>query len=257
MLVTGIFGGTKVLQQFLSCKKTYECVALFGCSTDTYDAVGKILCRAPHQHITKEAVEEALNAFRGDIMQKPPMYVLSSASTNSLFGTVELTANDIVPCFSYSALHHKGKRFYEYAREGKPLPIEIQARPVTVDSIELLDFTTDHTYDYPREDASEEDKIVGKALQEQKRLDGAEAEQNLDRAVKRAGGGLEVNGEPLAKRRKPKDGETATTTVGDVAAPDGAADNATPETPGEPRPVAVKVRMTVASGFYVRSFVHE
>lgn len=85
VLVTGIFSGTKVLQQFLSCKKTYECVALFGCSTDTYDAVGKIMCRAPHQHITREAVEEALNAFRGDIMQKPPMYVPSSMSINATF----------------------------------------------------------------------------------------------------------------------------------------------------------------------------
>lgn len=85
VLVTGIFSGTKVLQKFLSCKKTYECVALFGCSTDTYDAVGKIMCRAPHQHITREAVEEALNAFRGDIMQKPPMYVFSSASINASF----------------------------------------------------------------------------------------------------------------------------------------------------------------------------
>lgn len=85
MLVTGIFSGTKVLQQFLSCKKTYECVALFGCSTDTYDAVGKILSRAPHQHITREAVEGALNGFRGDIMQKPPMYVLSSAPVDASF----------------------------------------------------------------------------------------------------------------------------------------------------------------------------
>lgn len=76
VLVAGIGGATKVLQQFISCRKSYEAVALFGCSTDTYDAEGKILDRAPHQHITKEAVEEALCTFRGDIMQKPPMYTL-------------------------------------------------------------------------------------------------------------------------------------------------------------------------------------
>lgn len=75
VLVTGIGGATKVLQQFISCRKSYEAVALFGCSTDTYDAEGRVLRRAPYQHITRETVEEALNAFRGDIMQKPPMYV--------------------------------------------------------------------------------------------------------------------------------------------------------------------------------------
>lgn len=198
-------------------------------------------------------------------MQKPPMYVLSSAGASfslerGCHGTrlKNPQANDIIPCQSYSALHHKGKRFYEYAREGKPLPIEIQARPVTVDSIELLDFTTDHAYSYPREDASEEDKIVGKALQEQGGVGGsrAEAEQILDRAVKRVGGS-EANDEPLPKRRKPEDGGTATATTEDDTAPSGAASNAAPAIPEEPRPVAAKVRMTVTSGFYVRSFVHE
>lgn len=69
--------------------------------------------------------------------------------------------------------------------------------------------------------------------------------------MKRVGGG----DEPLAKRRKPKDGGVATATAGDAAAPGYVAANAA--TPEEPRPVAIKVRMTVASGFYVRSFVHE
>lgn len=86
---------------------------------------------------------------------------------------------------------------------------------------------------------------------------GAEAGQPLDRVVKRVGGGSEVNDEPLPKRRKPEDGETIATTVADVAVPDGTAANTAPATPETPRPVAVKVRMTVGSGFYVRSFVHE
>lgn len=75
--------------------------------------------------------------------------------------------------------------------------------------------------------------------------------------MKRAGGGSEVNDEPLPKRRKPEDGETITTTVAGVAAPGGTAANAALAIPETPRPVAVKVRMTVGSGFYVRSFVHE
>lgn len=125
--------------------------------------------------------------------------------------------------------------------------------------IELLDFTTDHTYEYPKEDASEEDKIVGKALLEQKVVDNAEAEteQSPDRVVKRAGGESETSDEPLAKKRKPEDCEMVTTIAGDVDVPGVAAANATPGKSEEPRPVAVKVRMTVGSGFYVRSFVHE
>lgn len=125
--------------------------------------------------------------------------------------------------------------------------------------IELLDFTTDHTYEYPKEDASEEDKIVGKALLEQKVVEdaGAETKRSPDRAVKRAGDESETSDEPLAKKRKPEDCEMVTTMAEDVDVSGVAAANATPGKSEEPRPVAVKVRMTVGSGFYVRSFVHE
>lgn len=83
------------------------------------------------------------------------------------------------------------------------------------------------------------------------------AGQNLDRAVKRVGDGSETDDEPLTKRRKPEDGEITTTTTEDDTALDGAASNAALAMPEESKPVAVKVRMTVTSGFYVRSFVHE
>lgn len=74
--------------------------------------------------------------------------------------------------------------------------------------------------------------------------------------MKRVGDGSEANDEPLPKRRKPE-GETATTTTEGDTALESAAPNVAPAIPEEPRPVAVKVRMTVTSGFYVRSFVHE
>ena len=48
-------------------------------------------------------VEESLEQFRGKIMQRPPLY---------------------------SALRMDGKRLYEYAREGKDVPREIEQRPV-------------------------------------------------------------------------------------------------------------------------------
>src|SRR5205814_919711 len=56
VLITGIGKGTKLLKQFLDCTKTYEAVVLFGVSTDTYDTEGKILAKAPYEHITKAKV---------------------------------------------------------------------------------------------------------------------------------------------------------------------------------------------------------
>jgi tRNA pseudouridine55 synthase len=52
-----------------------------------------------------------------------------------------------------------GKPLYEYAREGKPLPRPIDARKVTVHSLELLSFTPDtHEYRPPSASLSADEK---------------------------------------------------------------------------------------------------
>lgn len=73
VLIAGVGRGTKRLSEFLDCTKEYEATAIFGANTDTYDYEGKITTRKPYGHITREVVEGMLDAFRGDIMQKPPM----------------------------------------------------------------------------------------------------------------------------------------------------------------------------------------
>lgn len=73
VLVVGVGSGTKQLNQFLGGLKEYEATCVFGTVTDSYDAVGKILRRAPLNHITRESVEKALIDFRGEIKQQPPM----------------------------------------------------------------------------------------------------------------------------------------------------------------------------------------
>jgi tRNA pseudouridine55 synthase len=78
VLIAGIGAGTKKLQDFLVCTKTYEATAMFGAGTDTYDSEGKVIAWANWEGITREKVEEALGQFRGDIMQKPPMWVVPS-----------------------------------------------------------------------------------------------------------------------------------------------------------------------------------
>ena len=76
LLIVGIGSGTKKLNQFLGGWKECEAICVFGTITDSYDADGKILQRTPIEHITKAKVEEALEGFRGDILQQPPMYLI-------------------------------------------------------------------------------------------------------------------------------------------------------------------------------------
>ena len=46
VLIMGVGKGTKRLQGFLECTKSYEATILFGAATDTYDTLGKVLRRA-------------------------------------------------------------------------------------------------------------------------------------------------------------------------------------------------------------------
>ena len=43
-----------------------------------------------------------------------------------------------------------GRRLYEYAREGLSLPKDIQARSIRIDSLSLLNFTTNHNFQIPK-----------------------------------------------------------------------------------------------------------
>ena len=133
VLIVGVGRGTKELGKFLECTKTYECVVLFGAATDSYDAVGKIVSKADYTHVTRELVEEKLNHFRGDIMQKPSVF---------------------------SALKIDGKKMYEYARQGKDIP-PVAARPVTVEKLELVEWLEpgSHDFAWPKEEVDD----VGKA----------------------------------------------------------------------------------------------
>jgi len=73
VLIIGIGSGTKLLHQNLSGTKEYEAVCVFGTVTDSYDAEGKILRQEPTAQITKDKVLEALQHFKGEILQQPPM----------------------------------------------------------------------------------------------------------------------------------------------------------------------------------------
>lgn len=132
VLVVGIGKGTKRLSEFLDCVKEYKTTCLLGCETDSYDSEGAQVRVAPWRHVTRERVESALDAFRGDIMQTPPIF---------------------------SALKMDGKPLYHYARNGIPLPRPIEKRPITVHSIEVVEWKgSDHSFNFPEKKFTEEEK---------------------------------------------------------------------------------------------------
>lgn len=102
------------LIEYLDDEKEYLAQISFGKSTDTYDLDGEATFECDSK-ITKEDVIEGLKSFEGEILQTPPIY---------------------------SALKVKGKKLYEYARSGQE--VEIEARKVTIEKIELKSFDADN-----------------------------------------------------------------------------------------------------------------
>lgn len=112
VLVVGVGSGTKELQGFLSGSKRYTAGVKLGFQTDTLDMEGNITETKPFDHVTMDAIEDAIPKFTGKIMQIPPIY---------------------------SALKKDGKKLYEQARAGKTAEdIGIQAREVNIYDIKLL-----------------------------------------------------------------------------------------------------------------------
>jgi tRNA pseudouridine55 synthase len=116
LLVLAVGGATRLLRFVQASRKEYIATALFGVATDSLDADGAVLSREP-MPVTEDQMEAALDRFRGDIVQVPPMV---------------------------SARKVEGKRLYELAREGQV--VEREARSVTIDEIAIIDFAPS---DYP------------------------------------------------------------------------------------------------------------
>ncbi|RDW62998.1 pseudouridine synthase PUS4 [Aspergillus mulundensis] len=247
VLVAGVGKGTKFLNSFLGCTKSYETVVIFGAETDTYDVSGKIVRRAPYEHITREAVEKALEQFRGKIMQRPPIF---------------------------SALRVQGKKLYEYAREGKEPPIEIQSRPVEVTDLRVVEWYEPgtHEYKWPEKEAPADEKAVAeKLLAKDDSLPVATAAADADASSKRKSPPVEGSKGDEATSDTSAVKKQKVSTEGDAAPAPEKSDvpeaeeektaETKPESPEEskplPPPPAVKITMTVSSGFYVRSLAHD
>ena len=270
VLIVGVGKGTKHLGKFLECTKSYECVVLFGAATDSYDAVGKVVSRAPYDHVTRDLVEEKLAQFRGNIMQKPSIF---------------------------SALKVDGKKMYEYAREGGHVP-EVAARAVEVKELELIEWLEPGSHDFKLPDQEVgltekegAEKLMGIRAEDatiselnargRKRSRSPENEvENVQGQPKKPrtasepamSGALPVgnaqqigtaretarsDGEPAASdTQPPPESETATPLLLDSATK-----TSLPQSPSrsqsKTQPPAARLRMTVTSGFYVRSLCHD
>ncbi len=107
VLVVMLGGATRFIEFIPSHDKAYEATFRLGITTDTLDSEGTVLTQI-ETAFTKAQVEAALNSFRGEIEQVPPMY---------------------------SAIKKDGQKLYELARKG--VEVERESRRVTVHELTL------------------------------------------------------------------------------------------------------------------------
>lgn len=100
---------TRGVEFFEHAEKTYETVLRLGITTDTEDMTGTVLTEEKVS-FTEEQLQETLAAFRGEILQVPPMY---------------------------SALKVNGQKLCDLARKGKT--VERQPRPITIHELTLVE----------------------------------------------------------------------------------------------------------------------
>ena len=88
VLLACVGKGTKVAQFLTGYDKEYRAVIRLGATTDTYDGEGEIQETKQDCKVSLERIIDAINSFRGEIWQLPPLH---------------------------SAIKYKGKRLYQYA----------------------------------------------------------------------------------------------------------------------------------------------
>ena len=102
---------TKEINLFQDLNKTYTGIISLGKSTPSMDAETEFFGDNDCSNISIEEVEAVKQKFIGPILQTPPMY---------------------------SALKHKGKALYKYARKG--VDVERTPREVTITKFEITKF---------------------------------------------------------------------------------------------------------------------
>lgn len=111
LLIVCVGKATKIAEELQAHDKEYVATVEFGASTASFDLEQPVDRFFPYEHITREALEEALKGFIGEQEQVPPVF---------------------------SAKIIGGLRAYEYARAGEP--VELRKSLITIHSIEILEW---------------------------------------------------------------------------------------------------------------------
>lgn len=105
---------TRLINQLQAHTKEYEATLQLGATTPSYDLEKPVDAHYPTAHITREGIESVLQRFIGQIEQVPP---------------------------SFSACKVNGHRAYDLARKGQE--VNLQAKTLVIDRLDLLDFNPD------------------------------------------------------------------------------------------------------------------
>jgi len=105
---------TKLISRLMDGEKEYLATVKLGQETDSGDLTGEVVLVGDPDGITSQAIAQCLAGFRGEQLQVPPQY---------------------------SALKHKGKPLYYYARKG--IKISKEPRRIFIRELELLSWQKD------------------------------------------------------------------------------------------------------------------
>ncbi len=115
LLVLALGQATRTIEFLVGHDKVYEARVRLGQATTTYDAEGETIATHEGPLPTRDEVETALGALRGEIMQRPPIF---------------------------SAIKQGGEALYEKARRGEA--VEVAARPVTIHALRVTAWEPPH-----------------------------------------------------------------------------------------------------------------
>lgn len=103
---------TKIIDYIMTSDKSYVVKFELGKITTTYDSEGEVISKKDILHLTNQGVLDAINSFKGEYSQVPPMY---------------------------SALKQNGVRLYELARKG--IEVDREGRLVKIYEIKDIEIS--------------------------------------------------------------------------------------------------------------------
>lgn len=120
ILLVCIGRATKMADALQAEEKEYVADVMLGATTPSYDLEHEIDATYPWEHITREAVEEALRSLTGERLQEPPVY-----SAKKIEGT---RAYELAARARRSSCAKPGSRSTRWSCSNATCPIRIRVR---------------------------------------------------------------------------------------------------------------------------------